>query len=360
MASRSLRLSGILLAEYRACISSSGRLHQHITAHFCPLTFRTPYSTLNRIEGCTAPLSSRTIFSRGFSTTRLHARPKLRRPCYKLKRASTLPQPHFTSPSTLSLSVTCYACLSISKAPHRSAEHATTFASISTRASPYLTSAHHSRLQNKQHTTMAPAQRPFFSNFFAAFRARTNPTFQAKSVPTVGSPTSTLSPTSHHHHHHHTSSHAVTTSATASQPRTITTTKSSPTSDTTQQTIHNSTASRNTPFSPTAPTRYAAQPLSRSPGTSSPLSGPHPNPNLSMSPTSGGGGGASTPLSRGRQRRGSDSSNSSGGFMDALGPEKWYVGGRTAGGEETFYRLGLVNGRGTEGKRVRSLDRLSL
>jgi hypothetical protein len=44
--------------------------------------------------------------------------------------------------------------------------------------------------------------------------------------------------------------------------------------------------------------------------------------------------------------------------MDALGPEKWYVGGRTATGEETFYRLGLVNG-GT-GKRVRSLDRLSL
>jgi len=44
--------------------------------------------------------------------------------------------------------------------------------------------------------------------------------------------------------------------------------------------------------------------------------------------------------------------------MDSLGGEKWYIGGRTAAGEETFYRLGLVNG-GT-GKRVRSLDRLSL
>lgn len=44
--------------------------------------------------------------------------------------------------------------------------------------------------------------------------------------------------------------------------------------------------------------------------------------------------------------------------MDALGPEKWYIGGRNATGDETFYKLGLVTG-GT-GKRVRSLDRLSL
>lgn len=63
-------------------------------------------------------------------------------------------------------------------------------------------------------------------------------------------------------------------------------------------------------------------------------------------------------MTRGRQRRGSDSSNSSGGFIDALGAEKWYIGGRNAAGEETFYKLGLVTG-GT-GRRVRSLDRLSL
>ena len=47
--------------------------------------------------------------------------------------------------------------------------------------------------------------------------------------------------------------------------------------------------------------------------------------------------------------------------MDGLGAEKWYIGGRTAGGEETFYRLGPVGGgAGGAGKRVRSLDRLSL
>jgi len=44
--------------------------------------------------------------------------------------------------------------------------------------------------------------------------------------------------------------------------------------------------------------------------------------------------------------------------MDALGPEKWYIGGRTAAGEEKFYRLGLVTA--SPGRRVRSLDRLSL
>jgi hypothetical protein len=44
--------------------------------------------------------------------------------------------------------------------------------------------------------------------------------------------------------------------------------------------------------------------------------------------------------------------------MDAIGPEKWYVGGRNAAGDETFYKLGLVGGG--QGKRVRSLDRLSL
>jgi len=44
--------------------------------------------------------------------------------------------------------------------------------------------------------------------------------------------------------------------------------------------------------------------------------------------------------------------------MDTMGAEKWYIGGRTAGGDERFYRLGLVTGGA--GKRVRSLDRLSL
>lgn len=57
---------------------------------------------------------------------------------------------------------------------------------------------------------------------------------------------------------------------------------------------------------------------------------------------------------RPRDRRGSDSSSDSGGgFKEVLGGEKWYIGGRTAAGEERFYKLGLV-------RRERSVDRLSL
>jgi hypothetical protein len=51
------------------------------------------------------------------------------------------------------------------------------------------------------------------------------------------------------------------------------------------------------------------------------------------------------------RRRGSDSSSE--GFRDALGTEKLYIGGRTATGEERFFKLGVV-------RRVRSGDRLSL
>ncbi|EUC29511.1 hypothetical protein COCCADRAFT_40126 [Bipolaris zeicola 26-R-13] len=52
-----------------------------------------------------------------------------------------------------------------------------------------------------------------------------------------------------------------------------------------------------------------------------------------------------------RSRRGSDSSSD--GFHEAMGAEKWYIGGRTATGEEKFYKLGMV-------KRHKSADRLSL
>jgi len=51
------------------------------------------------------------------------------------------------------------------------------------------------------------------------------------------------------------------------------------------------------------------------------------------------------------RRRGSDSSSE--GFRDALGADKLYIGGRTAFGEEKFFKLGVV-------RRVRSGDRLSL
>lgn len=51
------------------------------------------------------------------------------------------------------------------------------------------------------------------------------------------------------------------------------------------------------------------------------------------------------------RRRGSDSSSE--GFRDAIGADKWYIGGKTATGEEKFFKLGVV-------RRVRSNDGLSL
>lgn len=57
------------------------------------------------------------------------------------------------------------------------------------------------------------------------------------------------------------------------------------------------------------------------------------------------------PQSQQGRRRGSDSSSE--GFREVLGADKWYIGGRTAGGEEKFFKLGVV-------RRVRSGDRLSL
>jgi hypothetical protein len=64
-----------------------------------------------------------------------------------------------------------------------------------------------------------------------------------------------------------------------------------------------------------------------------------------------------------RQRRGSDSSSGSGGFRDNIGDNKWFIGGRSASGEERFYRLGMVakgGGRIGGSGRVGSIDQLSL
>jgi hypothetical protein len=192
-----------------------------------------------------------------------------------------------------------------------------------------------------------PTNRPFFANFFSAFRARTNPTFQAKSSSTYDA----VAPGTLVAAAHVSTTTATVTSTTA---RTITTKASSdaaPVIPSPQSRPNNATP---LPFSSNATSHRYASPLSRSPGTASPgPHSPHANPNLSISPP-----GTSTPMTRGRDRRGSDSSNSSGGFIDALGPEKWYIGGRNAAGEETFYKLGLVTGGA--GRRVRSLDRLSL
>jgi len=161
------------------------------------------------------------------------------------------------------------------------------------------------------------SQRPFFSNFLAAFRAHSAIQQQSKGPSTSNG----VSPSSQ-------SSHSTSTASAnaASHPRSINTKSSGATTNALTQ-IH-------------SPRAHSTSPLSRSPGTSSP---------------SGSGTAyvqsANTISTAERMRRESDSSSE--GFRDAMGAEKWYIGGRTAGGEERFFKLGVV-------KRHRSIDRLSL
>ncbi len=145
-----------------------------------------------------------------------------------------------------------------------------------------------------------PSQRPFFlSTFFAAFRQQSPaPLSSQQGTKHTGQSGSTQSYTT-----------ASSTQRPApSAPRAISS-SSSPSS--------------------------AAQPASRATGIASQL--PRPSPHHAAEPSG--------------RRRGSDSSSE--GFRDVLGADKWYIGGRTAAGEEKFFKLGVV-------RRVRSRDRLSL
>jgi hypothetical protein len=153
--------------------------------------------------------------------------------------------------------------------------------------------------------------RPFFSNFLAAFRAQS--AFQKAASPSAAA-TYSHTPTTSSHTTNHTA--AATT-------RTITTKAGASTS-----------ASASAAVQATAqfqPTRQHTAPYHRS---TSPTTKSFPIPGASR-----------------RDRRGSDSSNE--GFHEVMGADKWYIGGRTATGEEKFYKLGMV-------KRHRSVDRLSL
>ncbi len=165
-----------------------------------------------------------------------------------------------------------------------------------------------------------PTNRPFFTNFLAAFRAHS--ALQKTTSLSVSPAGASSQPT-------HTSTAAASTANThsnsASNPRSIATKG-------TQQSFGATTAAVQA-----AGHRQSTRQQSTSPVSRSPMS--------PTSPTSPPGGMMS------RSRRGSDSSSE--GFRDALGAEKWYIGGRSAAGEERYYRLGVV-------KRHRSVDRLSI
>ena len=146
---------------------------------------------------------------------------------------------------------------------------------------------------SSQTTTTAtmPQQRPFFlSNFFAAFRQQT--------------PNSALSP---------------------QQPSKQTSTTAS----------YTTSASAPRAMAASAASQAAARPS----GVVNQLSLHSPRAGIPI------------PSRDANRRRGSDSSSE--GFRDVRGADKLYIGGRTAAGEERFFKLGVV-------KRIRSNDRLSL
>jgi len=155
-----------------------------------------------------------------------------------------------------------------------------------------------------------PTQRPFFANFLAAFRAHSAIQQQSKGpTPSTSHASHTTSGAS--------SSATAATNSSPSHPRSIATKASGATTTALNQ-LH-------------SPRATSTSPLSRSPGQSSP--------------------GYMQRSESANRRRGSDSSSE--GFRDVLGAEKWYIGGRTAAGEERFFKLGVV-------RRERSIDRLSL
>ncbi|KAI4173196.1 MAG: hypothetical protein LQ343_003123 [Gyalolechia ehrenbergii] len=188
--------------------------------------------------------------------------------------------------------------------------------------------------------------RPFFANFLAAFRAHhsalTKTTTSPPSVTTVSPTTQFTLPSA-------STARTISTSTSAQAPLTQTQSQTSSTSPPPPSSSLTQTKSPSSQPSTAAALSAAA--------ASSHLSHHHHHhhtrhPSTSPPPTS-----TQNFMNRVPQRRGSDSS-SEGGFREVLGGEKWYIGGRTATGEERFYRLGMV--RGERSWERRSCDRLSL
>lgn len=179
----------------------------------------------------------------------------------------------------------------------------------------------------------------FLFNFLAAFRAHSQPLPKPQSTRTTAAGVNTGTQT-------------LWTAATQSNPKTSSHESVSSPRPINTKGQHYTTAASTAGYS-TSPGDYKpalqhnVTPQTHLPRrSSSPVYGPPNKPSPSY-PTSGFG------ESSRRRRRGSDSSSDSGGFRDVRGGgEKWFVGGRTAGGEERYYQLGVI-------RRERSSDRVS-
>lgn len=184
-----------------------------------------------------------------------------------------------------------------------------------------------------------PTQLPFLSNFLAAFRAHSQ---LPKAAPSISSSAAVAS-----------SGQTIWTQAPSTQskqPQDLSNAVSSPRTITTKagQYSQTTTAAQDRQLHASlSPLQHNVSPqthLPRSPSSPGlPVYGPPNKPQPSYP----------TPQEARRARRGSDSSSDSGGFREVRGGgEKWFIGGRTAAGEEKLYKLSMV-------KRERSADRIS-
>ncbi|KAI4244107.1 MAG: hypothetical protein L6R40_003091 [Gallowayella cf. fulva] len=186
-----------------------------------------------------------------------------------------------------------------------------------------------------------PTNRPFFANFLAAFRAHSALT--ASKTSTSPPSITNATPTSQFTLPSASAARTITTSPSPPQP-----TSQSPYSSTSPPTASQLKASTASP-----PTASSATTAALSAAAAGALSHRAHHASTSPPPRSP----TNAPFTRIPQRRGSDSS-SEGGFREVLGGEKWYIGGRTATGEERFYRMGIV--RRERSWERRSFDQLSL
>lgn len=181
------------------------------------------------------------------------------------------------------------------------------------------------------------SNRPFFSNFLAAFRAHS--AALPKSSPSISTTSAAAAAATTQSVWSSPASSPPSTSHSSSEPRAINA-KSSHHQHNQQNSLsplqHNVTPLTHGPRSPPSPGNLAVN--------NAPVYGPPNKPHTQSYPT---------PQEARRNRRGSDSSSDGGaGYRDVMGAEKWYIGGRTAAGEEKYYKLSMV-------RRDRSADRLS-
>ena len=203
---------------------------------------------------------------------------------------------------------------------------------------------------------MAPTpNRPFFANFFQAFKA---PSSYQKVAPAITSSTSASQQSaSKHTQTSQSRSRSTSPAPSPSQAQPITSKPPQTTSSTAAAVAAQAFQAARSPPAPYRPPSTSPPPRSPAPAYTPPRSPPpRQSRTIQRSRT------PSQTRCVGR-RSSTDSDGSSKGtwreaFAGGSGGQNWYIGGVTATGEERFYKLGMCRRYGSHDRL--SLDRLSL